>query len=571
MTGKSAPFIIVFAILAVFSAPASSAESVQDAEREAFEGGAVPADWKAGGIPGDKPHGASLRIAGEEENVHGGSGALAFVYPLRNVPVPVLIHAVDLHAMTSLAFWIRSPEATTWVTAVKDADGAVFNAPVSLPAGRWKKVVLRPGSFRLNDDSPVKKDRLDPGSLGRGYVGFDLAAVLGKGSTREVFLDDVAVTRGTFAVFRGGLVCEAGEKTLSEPTRIEGNLVVRKGASLTVTAERLEVTGDVLVEGGRLALRGGRWRIPQDYRYQRTIAVTGGGALSLASGQLDVGFPVSSNLSGESTLRAEGVSMASGHFTLGVQKGSSVRFTDSKGLGEFIVQRGSAFEVAGCEGILVWLQCMEGDEAQLRLPGKKVDVWRSPEGLGRDLVIRDSTGMVFGLLAGEGADLTFEDSSLFAAGVMFMEAGPWKVEGLKNGSNYDDFRLETAGASLRFENSRVRAWNFYTMGIADLEIRDCVYGESISFHRSRIRAFGSVCDGTGGYLGARDHSTTIFTGGRAACEVLAHDDARMELRDTKVSGDVRATRTSRIRLDGVEVEGRVVEAEEGRIEKKEKD
>lgn len=556
------PALLLFASA---TSPASAA-TVEDQDLEGFEEGSVPPLWKAGGIPDGLPHGATLRIVSRDGRGGEGSRALAFRYPLKNRPVPVLVHYVPLASMTSVAFWIRAPEATTWVTAVKDLDGAVFNAPAALPANRWKRVVLRPGDFRLNDDSPVKKERLDPERLGRGYVGFDLEAVLGGGGSREILVDDVAVTRGALETIPSGLVVE-GERAIEAPTRVEGDLVVRDGGSLRVTAGRFEVMGDVRVEGGELSLAGGRWRIPQAYRYQRTIAVTKGGAFSLSSGTLDVDFPVSSHLGEGSSLRVDGVSMSGGHFTLGVQKGCAVRFENAKGLGEFIVQRGASFEVSECDSILVWLQCMKGDAATLKLPGETVKIWRAPEGLGRDLTVRDSTGMRFGLLAGEGCDLTFEDSALFAAGILFLEGGPWKVEGLKNGTVYDDFTFDNAGLNLRLKNSSVRAWNFYAMTFATLEIRDCVFGESLSFHQARIEVVDSVCDGKGGYLGARDQSTTKVKGGRIACEVLAHDDATIELRDTRVEGDVKATRDGRVLLSGAEVLGDLVELERGRIER----
>jgi hypothetical protein len=91
-------------------------------------------------------------------------GRLSFSYE-RTGPALLVHYAALLTGLQTLSLHIRSVQPATLVTFVEDRDGAKFHAPTILKAGQWTRVKLSPKNFRLNDDSPVKKSRLDSISL----------------------------------------------------------------------------------------------------------------------------------------------------------------------------------------------------------------------------------------------------------------------------------------------------------------------------------------------------------------------------------------------------------------------
>ena len=78
--------------------------------------------------------------------------------------------------------------------------------------------------------------------------------------------------------------------------------------------------------------------------------------------------------------------------------------------------------------------------------------------------------------------------------------------------------------------------------------------------------YDSVCDGTGGYLGAKDDSYTTFTGGEIMCDVLAHDRSTITIRDCAgIGGRVEASGLSRIGVENTPLHGHVREIDGGEI------
>ncbi|UCB46244.1 MAG: hypothetical protein JSV25_02130, partial [Spirochaetota bacterium] len=174
--------------------------------------------------------------------------------------------------------------------------------------------------------------------------------------------------------------------------------------------------------------------------------------------------------------------------------------------------------------------------------------------------------VLWGLIALNGCNITVKGSELRAVGILYTGRVRAVVNNMKNEVYYADFSYQSPYHELQFIETKVRTWNFYTSNNAALEIRNCVYGESISFGKSQINVFDSICDGTGGYIGAKEDSKTNFYGGEIACDVLTHDRAQFLIQDCgQVRGRIEAAGQSKITVVNTPLGGTVREIEEGEV------
>jgi len=543
---------------------------IPDTDYQDFENISMPLIWRVGGIPSGTPREAFVKLTTIRGEYKEGKKGLMFQFARGTKPVPIVVHWVLLRDMVSIKFWIKAKRETKWVVSIKDIDGAVFSSVIELAEDRWRRVTLKPVDFRCNNDSPVKKSRLDVTRLGYGYVGFDIYTVLGGRGKNTVFIDKVIVERNPYKLIKGNYILNGETKTIDEPTKIEGNIALLNNAELKVNAARFEVSGNIYVNNSTLKFSGGFWNLRQAYKYEDRM-VAKNGLIELKDGVLNTFYTISGGIIENSTFRFSNVMVARGGFTFGLTEGCSLEMDNTKRPGEFIVNKDSKFTLKDCESVLIWLSCDEAIGPDLSLPRENViPSWKAPAHLNRLLEIENSTNIMWGLIANPGCNLTIDESYIRAIGINYKDNIQAKVDGLKNDMEYNNFQFESEQHKLRFINTKVFCWNLYTQDTASLEIRDCVYGESISFGGSEISVVDSECDGTGGYLGAKDNSKTIFNGGKIDCNVLTHGQARFVINNCSVNGNVQATEESAIILNNSSVNGEISEIGRGRVERKDR-
>ncbi|UCB45280.1 MAG: hypothetical protein JSV25_13860 [Spirochaetota bacterium] len=561
--------LIIAGLLIFFVSPKLFAytikKNVPDIELEGFEN-SIPSNIMMVGYPSGIPEAYLQRTDAEGEYVRGEFG-LSFEYRLGTKPVPILFHHVLLKDFQSIDFWIKSKRKTKWVLTFTDLDGAEFSTLVDITPGQWKHVSLNPGDFTCNEDSPVKKERVDVSGLGYGYASFDLFAIFGTTGQNSVWIDDVKIVRRAIDIITGDYVLNNKNEEFIRNTRIKGNLILTNGSVLTVNADKFQIDGNIIVKNAALILNQGMWIFHQDYRYHHHIWVQKRGRVEMNGGRLFMYQPYSAGVSENAALTLRDVEVIGGLFTLGLQKGGSLALERCKNFGEVIIEEGTDISVSGCESILLWLNCGKGLKAQVSLPDNVMNGrWKAPSSLKRDVIVENSRDVMWGLIALNGCNITISRSSLRAVGILYTGRAKAVVRDMKNDVHYANFSYNSPFHDLRFIETKVRTWNFYTGGNAELEIRDCVYGESISFGNSQINVFDSICDGSGGYIGARENSATNFYGGEISCDVLTHDRAQFLIQDCgQVGGRVEAAGESKITVVNTPLLGKVREIEEGEV------
>lgn len=569
--------LALFAVIVLLSASAAFGQvvvrEVQDIDREGFEEGPLSAFFLIGYPSGDPP--ASLDVTDFPGECRSGGHALAFSYSRGEKPVPILLHQVFLQDFEAIDFWIKTGEPVLWVVNIGDMDGAEFSAPADIPGGKWTRVTLTPGDFTCNEDSPVKKGKLETDKLGFGYACFDLFSLFGGRGKNRVLIDDVQVRRTSVTVIDGDYVLTAKKKKLSRNTRVDGDLILTKGSELLVTADRFWVEGDIVVKRSKLLLSGGGWVFNQGYRYHHNMLAVDSGRIEMQDGSLYLLAPYGAGATKGGEVSLRNVRVLSGLFTFGLQKDSSLLLEDCERFGEVIIYRGGSFHGEGSDSFLLWLNLEGGSAADISLPkGDRIVHFELPHGLGRKVTLRGCSNVLWGIIAERRSDITVRDSEIRAFGIHFVGRSRETVRGFTNGNHYKDFSYISAGSRdigsgghrLRLVDTKVDTWNFYTSGRAQLEIRDSVFGESISFGRSQIAVYDSVCDGTGGYLGARDDSSTTFKGGEILCDLLSHDRGSITVIDCAgIGGRVEAAGSSKITVANTPLKGPVRQVDDGKV------
>jgi len=557
--------IVVLSVSGAASHPNENSSYKEDFEKDTLLSFVVV------GIPQGELKDATVTRVRARRGIKVGNHALSFSYRRTKNPLPVLYNPrVLMQDFELMEFWIKSEKAAIWIVSVTDRDKANFSAKKEIPAGRWKKLSLVPSDFECGEDSPVKKDRLEPNKLSFGYANFDVLCILDKKGTNRVLIDDIKILRKpqSMRVINGDYILSGKTEIISSPTRINGDIKLVNGAKLIVDTDRFEVNGSVLVVGSTVIMQNGIWLFPQEYRYQHAVVAAQNGRIEFINGSLSTNKSLSAAALTNSTFRFDNVKNVDRGFTFGtdIEGGTTVEVIRSDTIGEFIIDSNVNFKVEESNLILIWLKCGEGVKSTLRLPsGKNIEEWQSPSGLSRSISVKDSKNVLWGFIGSPGSEVTFKKTKLFAAGIYFVGGVNAKVENIKNNTRYDDFTLDAGAGKLQLIDSTVRAWNFYTDDTSELELHNCFYGESISFGKSKIRMYNSFCDGSGGYFGAKDNSKVTFSSGEITGQILTHGKAEVIIEDSKIGGEIIAAEESEITLINSKAIGPINQIGKGKV------
>lgn len=507
--------------------------------------------WATTDFAGGTPEGATL------ESVEG---AVRLNY--RRGTLSPLLHNALLTELVELRLSVRSKVAATLIIAVEDRDGAGFHHAFQVPAGEWFKLRVAPSRFKLNDDSKVKKDQLDPARLDAGYCIFDAGAITGAEGTNTIEVDDVLVKRAGVPRKEGDLVVEEGEeRVITQGVRRDGNIVVKKGGTLKIRAPRFELYGDVSIEDGTLEIEGGAFIMPQRFNHERTWDLKGKSRWSIRGAEFNAGaMPFTLKLHGESAFEVVD-SEFKGGVTCDGDGRPRVSLRGAKSPGEFIVAPGMSLSAVDSKGVILWLTLGANFKGRLKLPTPEhVDRW-SP-GCGLDVTAENCDHTYWCIISMPGSEGTIEKCEVYGAGLFFQGHSEIALKGLRNGRKIEDYALPAEDRKLRFVDCTVRAWNFYPAGKAHLTVEDCTFGEALAFGEGRIEIRNSTCDGAGGYIGTHEKSEMRVIDSTLDCLAIAHERSTLVLERCTAKGDVRATGQATVRIIAGSVGGRA-EADPG--------
>lgn len=488
-----------------------------------------------------------------------GSGALRFEYLRKPLVFPILHAPILLNDLQGIEFDVRSDEKALIALAVTDLDGAKFHYPLELAPKVWKRVQIRPQDFKLSDDSPVKKDALEPSRLSTGLNMLDALGLFGgKEVDNILLLDNLTVARGPLALRRGGFTVKQ-DTVWETPMALEGDLVVEANASLTIRSRRFRLTGKLkLMPGARVRIEDTLVEVPSAHPYQFGALVSDKARLEALRSSFTLARPWDLVVKPGGAWSAEKCAFPQGNVTVTAETGSDVRYEGVEQPGEMVISPGARVRLTDSKKVLLWFHLAAAARGALELPnGAYLLIWAAPKALGHDVEIKSSAEIQWGLVANEGCQVSVPKAELRTASFMAVGPGASLVEGLGNGNLYDAKPVQCGATRLDLNGTRVETWNLYAAGAAALHVKSSTFGEALAFGDAKIEVSGSTCDGTGGYLGARDRASLTVKQSTIKASVVAHNEAKIVLEDCTIEGDVTAADRSRVTLLRCKITGQV--------------
>ena len=487
----------------------------------------------------------------------GGRGVLCFRFERRKDSFEFLRAGVDLAGLQQIEFDIKAAQKCAIGLLVEDSDGAKFNHVFQLAQDTWRKVQASPANFKLSDDSPAKKDRLDPACLRLGLSLIDLSVLVGmKEGANALWIDNFSVRRALPPnTKRNWNVTQ--DTVLTEAVRIEGELTIAKGATLTVRGTRVDLSAKVLVHSEAvLRFEKAVVSVPSVFPYEHGIELRYGAKLETRDTKLLLAKPWLVNLASGSQWEASGTEFSHRNLTANVRRGARLLFDGVSTPGELVIEPGAKAQLLKCRGFLIWLRTDPEAKGRITFPdGVEVKAWRAPEAFELDVAIQEGREVLWGLLAADRTSIEIPGAKLRTLGLAFTDSGARSIRGFQNKKAYGREPLEAGAIRLALEGSSIQTWNFYTARSANLNVTACTFGEALAFDDSEIVIEQSVCDGSGGYVGSMDRAKIEARQCRFTCPVVARGDSQLTLIDCEVSGDVIAADRGKLTLVRCRISG----------------
>lgn len=317
---------------------------------------------------------------------------------------------------------------------------------------------------------------------------------------------------------------------------LEGNLTILNNGVLNLEKADFQIDGDITILGkGQLNVNGGKFTVIQEYLYEHQALVLEGGSVRFSgvafhsSGQ---SWSVVFADSAQYTL--ENSEISDGFITTVLVGKSTAHVAHTELPGEFLCFEENNLQFQNCDILVMWLVLPDTSVVNTSLPDDSLLVhWQfsSAEpgirGIPYSATMDSCTNVNWGLISMSGSNATFHDSKIRVAGLLFNEPDSIVVRNITNGSTHLDEVVDVPDRTLRLVNSEVSTWNFYPSSNSRVTIENCIFGELISQDNSSVLIDNSLCDGTGGYLGAFHQSFLLVFRSLVNAQVISRDSGTL--------------------------------------------
>jgi hypothetical protein len=462
-----------------------------------------------------------------------------------------------LAGFRQLSFKVWSREQTLLAVVLEDLDKAKFHALVPLKANAWNDIFLTTDQFELNDDSPVKKNKLEAARLGPTLGIVDMGIKVGNAQDNLLKLTDLQTAFAGINERKESRIPELIDGTvfnITEDCDITHPITIKNGGKLVVKAKDVHLAANISMDKGSLLVDGGNFSIDNKFQHQFKFDLKNNSKLEFSSCKFSSSFPSSLDTR-DSTVEIKN-SVFSNGFTCS-SANSTIKLDNATRPGEFIVDEGSHYKITNSHGVLLWTALGERQKGEISFPSmdKRISTYKLPASLNLDVSINDSDWIMWALLVKPGSDAKIVDSELMAAGVLYAAPELAKISDLKNNNEPGDYALKLTDRKLSFARSKVRAWNFYVLKNGNLEISNCTYGEINCFENAHVKVSDSTCDGSGGYIRISNNSSGVFQNCKFNCSIITVDAGKIVLKHCALNGNASAADNSRIDLIDSVVKG----------------
>ncbi|MFH1119484.1 MAG: T9SS type A sorting domain-containing protein [Bacteroidota bacterium] len=298
----------------------------------------------------------------------------------------------------------------------------------------------------------------------------------------------------------------------------KGAIVIAYSGMLHFRNANATILGDIFLlgENPRLVADSSTLYIPQAYFYQRVVFATGGAEVTYHNTTVDhSGLSHNIILVDSARLVLNNVTNK-GFTTNGIYDQASVFVNGTNEAGEYVIVGESVLEFRNAHTVLLWHQFPDGSAINFTFPEGDTTygyhfnkTLPGVSGIDYEILVDSSYNVMWGMMPGNGTDITISDSEIRAVGLWFMGSDTVNVSGLVDNSEYALFDAPLSDRNLRLINSSVKTWSIYPMEHSYVNLSDCIVGEVGTGGRSTLIGQQYFCDGSGGYVWASDSSVMI--------------------------------------------------------------
>jgi hypothetical protein len=298
--------------------------------------------------------------------------------------------------------------------------------------------------------------------------------------------------------------------TVTTETTLHGNITLLNQATLLIQNTTFRLSGNLFLSGtSLLQVQDSSFFIEQDFAYQYGLQASDQGAVHFERVHFESQGSWSAALLNSTSVEFDTVSVDNGFITWGFFNDSTAMIRNCHTAGEFLPLGENHLEFDDTNFLLLWVTLPGGSQIDVAFPqGDFVPAWEiqpsSPfaTGIPYSVQIRDCTDVQWAITARSGSQATIRDSHLRVAGPLFSSTGTVSISGVSNKAHLSDTVYTWSDVSLHFINTTVDTWNYYVYGRTYLTLDHCLFGEVLVDETGRADIIASLCDGSGGYVGA---------------------------------------------------------------------
>ncbi|MBC8186175.1 hypothetical protein H8E88_34260, partial [candidate division KSB1 bacterium] len=313
-----------------------------------------------------------------------------------------------------------------------------------------------------------------------------------------------------------------------------GNLTIVNNGVLNIDSADFKIDGVIFIMNeGQMNVSGSNFTVIQEFIYEHDAVVIQSGKMQFAGVQFkSSGQSWSNAFTDSASYILKNCEISDGFITTALIGQSKGVIDNTQMPGEFLCFGPNDLEITNSDLLLMWLVLPDSSVVESSLPSDSVVMdWnfsnKEPfvDNIPYSLKIDNCTNVMWGLISISGSEARFSDTEFRTVGLMFQNPDSIVVSNITNESNHSDEIIDVPDRTLHLIDSQVHTWSFYASANSNISIENCVFGEILAQDSSKVLINNSVCDGTGGYVGAFHQSFLLIVGSLIKSQVISRQNA----------------------------------------------
>jgi len=343
--------------------------------------------------------------------------------------------------------------------------------------------------------------------LGRCFYERDPVLVVGYTDPDEIiiFTTDTIFEGDVYIVNNGRL-----EISDSASFTINGNLYMANSGELDAENCELTIRGNIwLVNKALLVVDSCLFSMPMEYRYQYQLLCIDTAEVAVINSEVSF----TNGILGGYFNNYSKLSFINDNFqqtvTISMRGHSDLDINNTTNSWEYLIADSATVNIKNSQNFILWFYFHNNTVSEFGFPqGNYVhhfEMNNTVAGLQDimyDVTIDSTANIKWGIFPEQGSDVTINNSSLRTCGLIFEDGQNDTLDGFINEQFYSNETFVLSDRTLHLNNTEIQTFNFYSFFDAVIVIQNSVFGEVLSFESGTAKVHNSVCDGSGGYIGA---------------------------------------------------------------------